>query len=391
MMIEASKYSQVIDELARNLDISPSEHRDAVRRYEYVSKCLSEGVYLNSSGEAHAYPQGSFRLGTVVKPIRGGAGANYDIDLVCEIPLAKGQTTPKEVKLLVGCRLRGHSTFNDMLGTEGRRCWTLEYAIQNGVGFHLDVLPAVLDRSSSSSDTAIAITDKTDIGYRWSASNPEGYGKWFDARNLEAFKLVELEQKGAILNRELSIYASIESVPNQLVRTPLQRAIQIMKRHRDIYFNDSKQSEYAPISIIITTVAASLYNNDADVYSALLHIIENMHGYGAPLRDEMVSDLLFEMGLIQKTKEGEWYIGNPVNKEENFADRWHENNHARARAFFSWVGKLKQDLVDIPGRTDQSRLIERLPHALGLPAVVEHVRADRPVQVHVRTKSKPWG
>ena len=31
--------------------------------------------------------------------------------------------------------------------------------------------------------------------------------------------------------------ASVDDVPDQLVRTPLQRSIQIMKRHRDVMFN----------------------------------------------------------------------------------------------------------------------------------------------------------
>ena len=40
------------------------------------------------------------------------------------------------------------------------------------------------------------------------------------------------------------------------------------------------------------------------------------------------------MGLIRRLPDGTWYVGNPVNPAENFADRWHEDGHVRARAFF---------------------------------------------------------
>ena len=44
----------------------------------------------------------------------------------------------------------------------------------------------------------------------------------------------------------------IEDVPTYRVKTPLQMAIQLLKRHRDIYFQNN--NENAPISIIITTL-----------------------------------------------------------------------------------------------------------------------------------------
>src|SRR5690606_13872166 len=182
-------------------------------------------------------PRSSFRLGTVVRPIRDGIEACFDIDLVCEIPLLKDRTSPQAVKAMVGDRLREHGTYKELLDDEGRRCWTLEYAEQDGVGFHLDVLPAVPD-ARGLLDTAIAITNKSRTGYSWTASNPRGYGSWFDSKNADAFARVAFEQKMAIQDRESMIYASIDRVPDQLVRTPLQRSIQLMKRHRDICFND---------------------------------------------------------------------------------------------------------------------------------------------------------
>ena len=279
------------------------------------------------------YPQGSFRLGTVVRPIRGGVDADYDIDLVCELPIPKQRTEPRQVKVMVGDRLRENTVYRRLLDDEGKRCWTLEYKEQDGIGFHLDVLPSVPDPRYGR-DTAIAITDKRGNDYSWSASDPQGFGGWFDSRNRDAFARVVFEQKRSILDRASAVYASVDDVPDQLVRTSLQRGIQIMKRHRDVMFNNDARNDYSPISMIITTLAAHLYHGEPEIYSALTEIVTQLHAHAVLVEDGLPERRITDMKLIQRKPDGKWYIGNPVNPEENFADRWHEDNHARARAFF---------------------------------------------------------
>ena len=100
--------------------------------------------------------------------------------------------------------------------------------------------------------------------------------------------------------------------------------------------------------------------------------------------------------LIQRMPDGTWYIGNPVNHEENFADRWHEDNHARAAAFFQWVAKLKEDLVDILGGSPPNP--ERiLSAALSIPATSSRLALIAPEapaihvpRVQVSEGPKPW-
>ena len=41
---------------------------------------------------------------------------------------------------------------------------------------------------------------------------------------------------------------SIEDVPEWRVKTPLQRSVQILKRHRDIYFQ--QKPEVRPVSVL---------------------------------------------------------------------------------------------------------------------------------------------
>ena len=397
MTVDIKKYSKFLEQVASEIDIPPGKYQDAVDRYQAVGRWLEDGEYPGCPGELSIYPQGSFRLGTVVRPIRDGIEACYDIDLVCEMPLRTDQSTPQAVKSMVGERLREHGTYKKLLDSEGRRCWTLEYAEQDGVGFHLDVLPAVPGGNGLLS-TALAITNKNSSGYSWSASDPRGYGVWFDGKNATAFAHAVAEQKQDIQRRASLIYASIDKVPDQLVRTPLQRSIQLMKRHRDLRFNHQERIDYAPISIIITTLAAHLYGSEPDVYSALSGIVRKLQAHAALVEGKAIDRPLAAMGLIQRRPDGTWYIGNPVNPAENFADRWHEDNHARARAFFSWVDALQEDLLNIFGKANPQLLTDHLGRILGAAAVTKHIDVFEPAapvivtppRIHITTPAKPW-
>lgn len=397
MTMDVKKYSKFLEQVASEIDIPPGKFQDAVDRYQAVGRWLEGGEYPGCQGELSVCVQGSFRLGTVTRPVRDGIEASYDIDLVSEIPLDKSWTSPQAVKSMVGDRLREHGTYKRLLDPEGRRCWTLEYAEQDGVGFHLDVLPAVPEHRGLLS-TAIAITNKNGDAYRWSASDPRGYGAWFDGKNAAAFNRVLLEQKQEIQRRASLVFASIEKVPDQLVRTPLQRSIQLMKRHRDLRFNREDRIAYGPISIIITTLVAHLYDNEMDVYSALSGIVRKLQGHAALVENRVIDGSLASMGLIRRLPDGTWYIGNPVNPAENFADRWHEDNHARARAFFEWVDALQKDLLYILDESNPRLLKENLGRALGTTAVASHfdllipaaVALDTPPRIHISSPAKPW-
>ncbi len=73
-------------------------------------------------------PQGSFMLGTIIKPINDED--DIDIDLVCKLNGKPINWTQKHLKDTVGDRLKDHSTYEEMIEDKdgGRRCWTLEYS-----------------------------------------------------------------------------------------------------------------------------------------------------------------------------------------------------------------------------------------------------------------------
>lgn len=93
----------ILREIAEELDIPPTKYKEAVDRYTAVGKWLEAGAYPGVHGIPHVYPQGSFRLGTVVRPIRHGLECEYDIDLVCQLNAIAG-TTSAAIKHMVGQR-----------------------------------------------------------------------------------------------------------------------------------------------------------------------------------------------------------------------------------------------------------------------------------------------
>ena len=252
--------------IAENLDISPTMREKAETSYLAVGKWLGESEECK---QIKIMPQGSFYLGTVIRPVTDED--EYDIDLVCLLENMRFKSE-YEIKNIVGDRLKEHGKYNSMLQPEGKRCWTLEYD-----EFHMDILPCVpkYDYYIEPLLTEIRLTHKLDAGnYISKYSNPYKYHDWFEGRM--RFQLNEAKKEFSIRNK-----VEISEIPLYKVKTPLQRAIQLLKRHRDITYDRLPQSrkDNAPISIIITTLAAHAYNNELSVYETLNNILVNMERY----------------------------------------------------------------------------------------------------------------
>ncbi|MCE5340158.1 MAG: hypothetical protein LLF92_03410 [Planctomycetaceae bacterium] len=202
----------------------------------------------------------------------------------------------------------------------------------------MDILPAIPDYEKL--NDAILVTDKK--LRNWQHSNPKGYARWF----AERMKAIFQNRKIALAE---SIKANVEAVPDYKVRTPLQRAVQILKWHRDIYFKDKDNK---PISIIITTLAAQSYQNETDLFEALTNIVN------------VISDIK----RLKNVSSGYYYIPNPVNQDENFADKWNENP-ALPLAFFKWLEQLKADFGTASSQRDVYKIAEALNPAFGADIV----------------------
>ncbi|NUP99090.1 MAG: nucleotidyltransferase [Armatimonadetes bacterium] len=357
------KTSQLLARLADQLDISDSHFEVAESRYQSVANWLARDASAVADRDSRIYPQGSFLLGTVVKPV--SHVDEYDIDLVCEVAGSKLEWTQDEFKELIGAEIKAYARANNMNAPAkcGRRCWTLEYA--DGAQFHMDILPALpqdpqtkgwlrrLSVDSSQADLAIAITDDQEPTYRrlsndWPQSNPRGFAEWFRQRSRPRVQVFA--------------EAQISQVPQHRRRTVLQRVVQVLKRHRDRMFAEAEDG-LAPISVIISTLAARAYQGEEDLVEAVAAVATNL--------------------LPQIVNEGGVYlVRNPVNPDENFADKW-EDHPERREAFFTWAKQLRADFEPLAGEDNVQKFSESLRPVLGGRAVDEAVQTfeDRPGRV----------
>lgn len=290
------------------LDIPPHLRDLVVARYQDVGEFLAE----NGGARCSIYPQGSFLLGTAIHRPRE---TEYDIDLVFRDGISKDDTTQAELKERVGDMLEAY--YVHKIGAddapddfcEKRRCWTLSYWRQ---GFHLDVLPAVIDTDFRRSQNAILLTD-TKLR-PWQHANPQDYAIWFRNRSEE-------------MRRKIAASARAENVgdvPNWAIRSTLQRLVQVLKWHCYLDFADDVDSR--PPSILITTLAAHAYRGQDDLGEALLEVIDDMPNY-------------------MKKANGRWQVLNPAQPKENFADKWNETDTAyRRQEFNRWLRKVQRDL-----------------------------------------------
>jgi hypothetical protein len=301
--VRNEQLSDILGRVAAQLDIPEHLTQEIIAKYDEIGAWLNEPGSALTEYDPRIYSQGSFRLGTAIRPISDNA--DYDIDSVCVLAIAKEQTTQYDLKHEVGDRLKESGRYRCIL-TEGRRCWTLTYS-----EFHLDVLPAIpnVERRGNS----IWITDKE--LRLWQPSNPVDYSVWFFARMRNQF-----QQERERLERVLK--ADVEEVPEWQVRTPLQRVVQLLKLHCDIYFAEDEDDK--PISIIITTLAAHAYNDEPDLFEVLFNVAFHMENF--------IEDV-----------DGKRWVRNPVNPRENFADKW-ETNPQREENFYLWLDQLKADV-----------------------------------------------
>ena len=404
MIVREQGVSDILDSIALELDIPPHKYKEAMDRFDAIKRHLGAGDYPASIPPPRVYLQGSFRLGTVVRPAKGGKDCGFDIDIVCEVNRDKDRDKPETLKNQVGDEVKAYAKKNGMdQPKNGRRCWALRYAPDSeGIGFHVDILPCLPDGDAGSrisrvnlsegatewqyTKTTIAITDRNDdvdpAEHEWKSSNPHGYARWFNDICQPGYAHVDNRRQKVLLfesygDRQNFPYNRSEDIPDELIRTPLQRAIQIMKRHRDERFKGRPDEKHKPISMIITTLAARLYEGRASqlqsTRSALRFIVDALAQHAALVEGRVLLEEVGRLHLIERVGK-RWYIPNPVNphnpgdpddKGENFADRWHEDNHAKAKAFFRWVAWLRADLAGLLNTQDIGRTKGILTDAFG--------------------------
>ncbi|MBS1827739.1 MAG: nucleotidyltransferase [Acidobacteria bacterium] len=305
----------LLEQVCVNLQLTQTQYQDAMQKYEAVGRWLSAEDSALHVFQPLIYPQGSMRLGTTNRP---WFREEFDLDLVCQLHWC-GSANPMAVYDLVHRRLNDHGTYKQILEKKNR-CLRLNYA----GNFHLDILPACPDPARSGS--CIWVPDrKLEC---WILSNPIGFADvFFDCcrrRPAAEFGYVAKE-----------VRPLPSPVPSEL-KYPLQRTVQLMKRHRDSFFGGDPA---AARSIVLTTLAATFYRGESSLSASL---------------DNIVSSILV---LVDSTP-GIITVPNPTNRAENFADSWTVESY---KQFKSYLRNFRYQLDELM----QQRGLDEVGKGLG--------------------------
>lgn len=321
----------LLEMACQELELTKTQFEDAQSKYDAVGRWLDDTDHLILA-DSRIFSQGSIRLGTTVKPL---GRDEYDVDLVCHLLSGNASMGAAYLKKIIGDRLKANGHYQPIL-EEKQRCWRLNYAGQ----FHMDITPSVSNPRCANG--GLLVPNK-DLSQSMKPSNPEGYTLWFEER---AEMTPYVMEPGS-----MEIRADVEPLPEQVpIKGLLKRIVQICKRHRDLMFKDDDTGK-APISVIITTLAA--------------HSYEAVIRSGGRLADiDMVYEVIAGMKRHiqwQETAAGiYYYIPNPTTDGENFAEKWNTKRE-RAAAFFQWHDAVLRD-------------VEELGRIAGLDSLIEHLK-----------------
>lgn len=320
----------ILDRVVDAIQVPDSKYESANRSFNSICEWFQRPESTIKNDHLESFLQGSFRLGTAIRPTTDDD--DYDLDIVVTLKASKKLISQADLKRKVGVEVRSYSHAHSMTRPiDARRCWTQDYADESQ--FHVDILPSIPDEQGLRErleardlgqayvETAIGITDQKDGHYNtihpsWPNSNPRGFAVWFEGRMADTLS----KRKAAIALMEAK---SVEDIPSYRARVPLQRAIQLLKFHRNMRFADDPDDR--PISIIITTLAAMAYRGEASLEAALETILRDMH-----------------LGI--KTELGIDWVRNPTNEMENFADKWIEYPKRRVN-FYDWLDSAREDFA----------------------------------------------
>ena len=229
------------------------------------------------------------RLRTTVKPTE----TPHDLDLVCEFNVSHAYVNPMNLLDEMFTLFSEHGVYGGMV-TKKNRCVRIEYKDE----FWLDILPAC--RDDFNGGTCIQVPDRD--RQHWKPSNPIAYADDF-FKNASRRIVVKFSDS----RRELIVAeATAEPLPALQAteeKTMLQLVVQLLKRWRDVHYANS---DYPPISIVLTTLAAELYTGEQSLSTALLEVLEGIVGR---------LDAAHAQGHRLQ-------VLNPVHLDEDFSERW---------------------------------------------------------------------
>lgn len=303
---------ELLARIAQELQLDKTRLNRMESAYNAVAELLKKDEDFFDGLIIEVYAQGSKRIGTTVRPINE---EDFDLDVVLHIYDPYYNHTPEQIYNALVKALEKHAYYKSIMEKK-KRCVRLNYKSD----FHMDILPACMPNHFEKE--MIKIPEKA--LRNWSSGNPKGFSGWFlgIANSVKEPMLIK--------HAEVLLKAQIETeeLPKELyLKTPLQRAVQLLKRYRDIYFQNR---DYRVSSVVITTLTAQFYQGESSIFESLDNIVSRI-----------------KSNYTEAVNRGyKFKVLNPVNPEEDFTDSWTSQHYESFYSFVTDFYKKWQNLKD---------------------------------------------
>lgn len=309
---------ELLARIAQELQLDKTRLERMETAYNTVADLLKKDSDFFSELVIEIYAQGSTRTGTTVKPIND---EDFDLDTVLHIYDPYYNHSPEDIYYALVKALEKDSYYKSIMEKK-KRCVRLNYKSD----FHMDILPACMPNSFEKE--AIKIPEKA--LKNWSSGNPKGFSVWFlSAANTASEPLLRK-------NFDSLVKAQVETeqLPQEVYfKTPLQRATQLIKRYRDIYFQDK---DYRVSSIVITTLLGQLYQGENSIFETIDNVVKR-------IKDNFSAAV--NQGMSFK-------VYNPVNPEEDFTDSWTSKHY---NAFYNFIADFHKKWQNLKSSFETSK------------------------------------
>ncbi|TKB99145.1 nucleotidyltransferase domain-containing protein [Pedobacter cryophilus] len=311
---------ELLARIAENLQLDDTRKSRMEQAYKAISELidLDQGFFRDM--DIDVYPQGSVLTGTTVKPY---LGSEFDLDIVLQINELYSKFTPAEIYQALLKKLENDGRYRDKIEKKNR-CIRIKYADD----FHMDILPGCIIVYG---ETTLKIPDR--LLEDWATSDPKGFADWFLMRANATNSQPVLESYYKNLFVELK--AEVQELPNDsyYLKKPLQRAVQLVKRYRDIFF--AKDDTYCTSSIVITTLMGLNYQGENSIYETIDNAINRIRS----LYTEAIG------------KGRKFTIQNPALTSEYFTDSWTDAHYDH---FYRFIEDFHGKWIQLKSSFEQS-------------------------------------
>jgi hypothetical protein len=336
----------LLKDIARRIQLSPTDYRTAVGHYEAVDEWLTRENSPLAPYMSRIYAQGSMAIGATISSKLNND--EFDVDAVAELRFAADAPPGKVLDVLFDA-INGEKGSRYHGKVERRsRCVTIAYD-----RMHLDVTPAVLLPHLNERTSVIFHANEKEPPekHRHIKANPWGFADWFAKST---------PQVAEILDTVLAKRA--EPVPDQdevLDKSRPLVALQLLKRWRNKRY-DNRPGRNPP-SVILAYYVATNMTGSTDLYGEFRAQAEGIHAIvaAADQQGRLIS------------------VVNPACNTDVLSDRW-PGDLATQRVFLA-------DLKDLLAKLDK---LEADPSIEKCAEIMTDLFGENPTRVVIQDFQK---